>query len=815
MLDEMLDDLRYALRMLAKTPIPTGAALLSLALGLGANSAIFALLKAVFLQPVPVARPAELVSIYTTDAVLPGTQNSSYRNYLDYRSGNHVFSGLLAYLPIKLNLLTGGDPVQVEAALVSGNYLGVLGVHPVVGRDFQPDEDRTPGSHPVAILGYGLWQRRFGADPHLVGRTVLFNGRAFTVVGIAPRGFHGPEVLRATEVFVPMMMYDQVLVGPRRAFFLNRGALMLKMMGRLQPGVRLAAAEAELTTMARRLERAYPDDNQGRGLSLLPLAQSTISPWERKTYVLGGTVLGATVGLLLLIAAANVANLLLARALARRKEISIRLALGAGKGRLSRQLLTESTVLSLLGGGLGLFLASWGRSFLWSLRPPNIPESLDVSLDLRVLLFTFVVALATGLAFGMAPVTQLFSPALVAALKGESTAARTGGRRLRNALVIGQVALSVVALVIAGLFLRSLWNAQRIDPGFAADRLLSVSFNVGAQGYDEPRGRAFYERVVERARTIPGVRGAALGEWQVLKGMLPMRPIGIGGVEVAAKGEPIYLQSQSVGPGYFETVGIPILRGRGFAGADRTDSRPVAVVNERMVKRFWPGQDPLGKRFTFLDDNRTVEVVGVAKDSKYNSLGEAPMAFAYLPIGQRFAPGMTLYARTAGSPAALVETVRKEVQSLDRSLPLSDAVTIADVLHDSLWSARLGAILLSIFGLLGLTLAGVGIYGVMTHHVEQRRREIGIRMALGAQSGDVVRLVLRQAMTLVAIGILVGLAGAVATARLLTSLLFGVGGGDLLTFVVTVAVLTLLALAASFLPAHRASGIDPYAVLKG
>jgi predicted permease len=812
----MLDDLRYALRMLVKSPITTGAALLSLALGLGANSAIFALIKAVFLQPVPVARPAELVALYTRDSILPGTQNTSYQNYLDYRRDHQVFSGLLAYLPIKLNLWTAGDPIQVDAALVSGDYFDVLGVRPARGRAFRPDEDATPGSHPVAVLGYGLWQRRFGADPGVVGRTLLCNGRAFTVVGIAPRGFGGSEVLHSIEVFVPMMMYDQVLTGPRRAFFLNRGALTLKMIGRLKPGVRFATATAAIETMARRLEREYPDDNQGRGITLLPFAESTISPWERQTYVLAGTVLGATVGLLLLIAAANVANLLLARALSRRKEISIRLALGAGKGRLTRQLLTESTVLTLLGAGLGLVLAAWGRTFLWSLRPPNIPGSLDVSLDLRVLLFTFVVALATGLASGLAPVSQIFSPALVRGLKGEGTAQRGGGgRRLKNALVVGQVALSVVALVIAGLFLRSLWNAQRIDPGFAADHLLSVSFNVGAQGYDETRGRALYERVVARARTVPGVRAAALGEWQVLKGMLPMRPIGMDGIEVASKQQPIYLQSQSVGPGYFETVGIPILHGRGFDGADRGDSRPVVVINETMAGHFWPGQDALGKRFTFLDDNRTLAVVGIARNSKYNSLGEGPVPFAYLPVGQRYAPGMTLYARTAGSPAALLETVRKEVQALDRGLPIADAVTIAGVLRESLWSARLGAILLSIFGLLGLILAGVGIYGVMTHHVEQRRREIGIRMALGARSGDVVRLVLLQAMALVGIGIVLGLAGAVATTRLLTRLLFGVGGGDLPTFAVTVAVLTLLALAASFLPARRASGIDPYTVLKG
>jgi len=811
----MLDDLRYAVRMLAKTPVSTGAALLSLVLGIGANTAIFALVKAVFLQPLPVARPAELVSVYTVDVAEPGTQNSSFPNFLDYRKSTHAFSGLLAYRLTRFNLATQDEPIQVDGALVSGNYFDVLGVRPALGRTFRPEEDLTPGSHPVVVLGYGLWQRRFGADPRLVGRTLLLNGRAFTVLGIAPPDFHGPEVLRAPEVFVPMMMYDQVLFGTVRSWFLDRSALILKMVGRLAPGVSLAAADAEMNAIARHLESEYPVDNKGRSISLLPLAQSTISPWERKTYVLSGVVLSATVGLLLLIAAANVANLLLARALARRQEISIRLSLGAGQGRLARQLLTESLVLALLGGALGLLFAGWARSFLWSLRPPNLPAALDVSFDPRTLLFTLAVTLATGLGFGMAPLTQLLSPSLVGALKGEgANLPRGGGPRLRNALVVGQVALSVVALVIAGLFLRSLWNAQRIDPGFAADHLLAMSWNVGAQGYDEPRGQAFYQRVVERVEALPGVRAAAVAEAQVLKGSMHQRSITVAGQEAASRDGTIYIQSQSVSPGYFATVGIPIVRGRGFNGADREGSVKVAVVNETMAARFWAGQEPIGKRFTFGDDEQTVEVVGVARNSKYSSLGEDPTLFAYLPMRQRFAPGATLYARTAGSPSTLLETVRREVQSLDPGLPLADVTTLRDRIRDSLWSARMGAILLSLFGLLGLLLAAVGIYGVMSQHVEQRRREIGIRMALGAHTGKVIGLVLGQGMALVGIGVALGLAGAGATTRLLGSLLFGVSGTDAAIFVAAVGVLATVATVATFLPARRASNIAPQKALK-
>ncbi len=811
----MLDDLRYALRMLRKTPVSTAAALLSLALGIGANTAIFALVKAVLLQPIPVARPAELASVYTVDAAEPGMQNSSFPNYLDYRKSTHTFSGLLAYRVIRFNLSIEGEPIQVDGALVSGNYFDVLGVRPAFGRTFRPEEDATPGSHPVVVLGYGLWQRRFGADPGLVGRTVLLNGRAFTVVGIAARGFYGPEVLRTPEVFVPMMMYDQVLFGTLRSWFLNRNALILKLVGRLAPGEGLAAADAEMNAIARHLESEYPEDDKGRGISLLPLAQSTISPWERQTYVLSGTVLEITVGLLLLIAAANVANLLLSRALLRRREISIRLALGAGQGRLARGLFTESAVLAVLGGALGLLFAAWGRSLLWSLRPPNLPASLDVSLDLRTLLFTLGLALVTGLGFGMVPLTQVFSPSLVAALKGGSAAAPgSGGRRLRNALVVGQVALCVVALVIAGLFLRSLRNAQRIDPGFAADHLLAMSWNLGAQGYDEPHGQAFYQQVVERVESLSGVRSAAVAEMQVLKGPMHQRVIAVAGQEVTAKGGSIYVQAQSVSPGYFETMGIPILRGRGFNSTDRADSLPVAVVNEAMVARFWAGQDPLGKRFTFQDDNQTVEVVGVARNSKIGSLGEEPALSGYLAMRQKYAPGATLYARTVGSPALLLETVRKEVQSVDRNLPIADTTTLAELIRNSLWAAHLGAILLSLFGLLGLTLAAVGIYGVMSHHVEQRRREVGIRMALGAGSGNVIGLILRQGMTLVGIGSLLGIAAAVATTRLLGSLLFGVNGFDPLAFVAALLVLALVATLANLLPAHRASNIAPQEVLK-
>ena len=810
----MLADLRYALRMLAKTPISTGAALLSLVLGIGANTAIFALVKAVFLQSPPVARPAELVSVYTADAAEPGPQNSSYPNFLDYRQSTHTFAGLLAYRLTRFNLATPDEPIQVDGALVSGNYFDVLGVRPAFGRTFRPEEDATPGSHPVVVLGYGLWQRRFGADPRLVGRTLLLNGRAFTVVGIAPLGFHGPEVLRAPEVFVPMMMYDQVLFGTLRSWFLDRSALILKLVGRLAPGVSLAAADAEMNAIARHLESEYPGDNKGRGISLLPLAQSTISPWERKAYVLSGVVLSATVGLLLLIAAANVANLLLAQALARRKEVSIRLALGAGQGRLARQLLTESLVLAFLGGALGLLFAVWGRSFLWSLRPPNLPASLDVSLDPRTLLFTLALTLATGIGFGMAPLTQLLSPSLVAALKGEGAATPRGGRRLRNALVVGQVALSVVSLVIAGHFLRSLWNAQRIDPGFAANHLLAMSWNVGAQGYDEPRGQAFYQRVVERVQALPGVRAAAVAEAQVLKGALHQRPILVAGQAAPSPGGLISIQSQSVSPGYFATVGIPVVRGRGFNGTDRAGSVRSAIVNETMAARFWAGEEPLGKRFTFDDDKQTVEVVGVARNSKYSSLGEGPTLFAYLPIRQRFAPGATLYVRTAGSPSALLETVRREVQSLDPGLPIADVTTLADLLRDSLWSARMGAILLSLFGLLGLLLAAAGIYGVMSHHVEQRRREIGIRMALGAHAGKVIGLVLGQGMALVGIGVVLGLVGAGATTRLLGSLLFGVNGADAAIFVAAIGLLSTVATLATLLPAHRASNIAPQKVLK-
>jgi predicted permease len=525
-------------------------------------------------------------------------------------------------------------------------------------------------------------------------------------------------------------------------------------------------------------------------------------------------LLGAIVGVVLLIACANVANLLLARAAERRREIATRLALGASRRRLISQLVTESVVVSLLGGGFGLLLAHWAKSALLRVLPNlPVPVTLDLHLDLdaRVLLFTFGLALLTGIVFGLVPALQSTRPGLVAAIKDPTDPAWGGGRKLnaRNLLVIGQVALSLVALTGAGLFIRSLGEAQEVDPGFETERALVVSVDVGLQGYDQPRGEQFFRDLVERTEALPGVASAAVAQGGPLQPTISRSLF----LEGGGDRDRTFVQVNVVGTGYFETLGIPVVKGRPFTEADRRDSVPVVIVNETMAEKFWAGEDPLGKRFTFFGFERPVEVVGVARDVKYNALGEDPMPYAYQPLAQQYSTGMTLVVRTDGAPEPVLEAVRSEIRAMDPQMPQVGAATVSQRLRDALWGPRIGASMLAAFGLLALFLAAIGLYGVMSYSVQRRRREIGIRMALGAERSSVLHLVLRQALGLVAFGLAVGLVLAFLVSRSVASLLF-VSPTDPVAFGATLAVLLSAALLASFLPAQRASGLDPIKVLR-
>ena len=821
----LLQDLRYGARLLFKTPGFTLVAALSLALGIGANTTIFTLINAVLLNPLPVEDPSQLVSVWTTDernqngGFGSGFMQTSPMNYKDLRDKNEVFSGVAAHSGLPLNITGGtGDPQQVFGEIVTGNYFGVLGAKPSIGRGFLPDEDQTPGARLVCVLGYGEWQKRFGGEPSIVGRTISLNGQQFTVVGVMPKGFKGTNAIGAPAVWVPYMTYRQTTTG----FFLElirpdqRRGLVFNVTGRLKPGVSVRQADANLKTIARQLEQEYQNDNKGRSVTLVPLAQATINPGFRGNIVVAGGLLMTIVALVLLIACANVANLLLARAAARQREVAVRLSLGATRAQLIRQLLTEGTLLALLGGAAGLMLAYWAQDVLWSFRPPFLqPDAIDIHPDARVLLFTLVIALATGVLFGLAPAVQASRPDLVVELK-EKTSAPTGARSpwsLRNMLVAAQIALSLIALIGAGLFLRSLQNAQRINPGFDVDRLATLSFDLGAQGYTEERGRQFQQRVLERAGSIPGVQSATLASTVPLFAGGFARTVFLEGQDASDRRAGRLVQITVASSHYLETLGIALVRGRTISDSDQPNTPSAVVINETMAKRFWPDQDAIGKRFKFFGQENFQQVVGIAKDSKYNFIGEDPTPYIYQATTQVYQPQLSLFVR-APNPQAVIGTVRGEVQQLDRNLPLTGVFTLNDIFDQSLWAPRMGASLLAVFAGLSLVLAVIGIYGVMAYSVSQRTRELGIRMALGASRADVVRLVVLQGLRLTITGVIVGLAVSFAVTRLVATLLFSVSPTDLLTFIAVPALLALAALGASYLPARRATRIDPMIALR-
>jgi predicted permease len=814
-LETLWQDLRFGARMLLKNPGFTLIAITTLALGIGANTAIFTLVNAVFLQPLPVSEPARLMSVFGMDEKNPQIDFStiSWPNFKDYRDQNDVFTGMIAFQYVSLNFSGGDEPQWLYGMIVTGNYFDLLGVKAAIGRTFVPEEDRTPGTHPVVVLSYSAWRRRFGGDPAIVGRAIKLNGLDYAVVGVAADRFKGTDVIGGVDCWVPMMMHDQVLNGVYREGFNSRRALILSVIGRLKPGVTEQKAETAMRAIGRRLEQDYPKDNDKRNVTLIPLNQSP--PQQRSVYLKVSGVLFAVVGLVLLIACANVANLLLAQAATRRKEISLRMALGAGRARLIRQLLTESLMLALAGSGVGLLLAVAGRDLLWAFRPPWIGAGdLNLSFDPRVLGFTLLISLLTGSIFGLAPALQASRVELITELKEKGSHAVRGHRwfSLRNLLVVGQVALSLVALIGAGLFLRSLSNAQRINPGFETEKLLVLSFDVGVQGYDKARGMEHYRRVVEKVEAIPGVISAAIASARPFA-LGFVRTVFVEGQEPSGGGRGIMTIVGTVDPKYFETIGIPLVRGRNFTEADHENTPPVVVINEAMAKRFWPNQDAVGKRFRFFGNDVSQEVIGVVKDSTALNIGEAPRPVAYLSLLQDFPSWVTLHVRTAGDPSGLLATVRREVQALDRTMPLTTA-TISQLIGRGLWGARMGAALLSVFGLLALILASVGIYGVLSFSVSQRTSEFGIRLALGARPSDVFRLVLGQTLTLVAAGTTIGITGGLIVTRMVTNLLYGVSAVDPMTFVGMPLLLLLVALLASYLPARRATKIDPMIALR-
>jgi macrolide transport system ATP-binding/permease protein len=809
----VLEDLRYGVRALAKNRGFGAAAVLSLALGIGANTTIFTLVNAVLLRPLPgVREPGRMATVYTLDPRNPGYLYCSYPNYKDYRDRNQVFSSLLLYTGLNLNVSGSGEPQMITGQMVTGNYFAALGVNPVIGRGFLPDEDTNPGSHPVAVISYRFWQRQFAGDPRVTGRTMVVNGRTFRIVGVAPEGFEGLDTLSATDVWVPMMMYPQVF--PNAAWVNQRRALVFVVAGRLRPGVSLRQAEAGMQVVARDLEREYPRENRGRRLKLVPVTEAAIPPQNRPEISNAGLVLLVVSALVLLIACANVAGLLLARGSARGKEIAVRLAMGASRWRLIRQLLIESVLLGLAGGVVGLGLARFARDVLWAMRPPMFTyAAIHLGLDGRVLGYTAAVSILTGILFGLVPAFRATRSDLATDLKERAGRGAHAGRGwTRSALVAAQVALSVVALVGAGLFIRSLRDAGRMDPGFDAAHTGIVLFNVGEQGYSEERGREFQRRAVAEAASVPGVISASLArDWPFQVSL--RRTVLLEGREDTVHDTNRRALLEMAWPGFLRTVGIPILRGRDFAALDSAAGPRVAIVNQAAAMHFWPGEDPVGKRIRFFGDTAPVEVVGLARDANYLELGEPPQAMIYVSLVQYYFPQAVVYVRTSGDPDAVLPVVRRKVQALDRNLLLQHEST-AGIIREALWSQRLSALLLGAFGGLALVLAAVGVYGVISYSVNQRLREIGVRMAMGATPAEVQISVLRDGLRLAAIGIAAGLAIAAVCSRAVAGMLFVIGPRDALTFTLVPAALVLVTVVACWLPARRATRVDPATALR-
>jgi predicted permease len=822
-MEALWQDIRYALRILLKNPGFTTIAVISLGLGIGANTTIFTVVNAILLNPLPVKNISRLVQMDTVDAKTTVTQANatklgmSYPNFQDYGRQNQVFTGLACFAVPPLTWSNGAEPKQLQGQLVSANYFDILGLQPAIGRFFFPNEDKKQGSNNVAVVSYSFWRNKFGADPNLVGKVLILNATPFTVIGVAPRGFKGTLTFASAEqIWIPVSMYPQVLSGFFKKYFDNRRFLTTTLIGRLKPGISLGSAEASLKIMASHLASEYSEDNAGRSIALTPLAEAAVGANNHAQITLAGGLMMGVVGLVLLIACVNLANLLLAQAARREKEIGLRAALGASRGRVLRQLLTESLVLSVLGAVVGLAIAWVGRSALWSLRPPFLESNdIDLAFDSHVLLFTLGMALLTALLVGVVPAIKATAPDVAGILKAGGRGGTMGWTRnpLRSLLVVSEIALALVVLVCAGLFIRSMQNAQKLHLGFESKNLFVMAFDLGALHYSEGRAQQFFRAAIERAKASPGVESATIASNLPLGGGL-LRTVFPESQSENSGYKGTLTQLDQVAPNFFATLRIPLVRGRIFTDSDRENTTQVAVVNQAMVKQFWPNQDAIGKRFHFFGDPGLREIVGVVGNTVVNQVGEEPQPLAYLPITQDYSPAATLQVRTTSRPQAVIGTVRKEIQSLDKNLALTNVETIEEAIAQALWAPRMGAGLLTVFGGLALILAVVGVYGVLSYSVNQQTREIGIRVALGSKSSEVLRLIVGQGLRLAAIGLGLGLAAALALTQTISSLLFGINAHDPLTFVVVSFVLAASAALACYIPARRATKVDPIVALR-
>ncbi|HEY7913504.1 MAG TPA: ABC transporter permease, partial [Blastocatellia bacterium] len=804
----LLQDLRFAARMLVKSPGYTLVAVLALALGISANTAIFSVVIAILLRPLPYKESDRIVVPVSTNTARGFDRASvSYADYLDWKKETEIFESVAALSPQWVDLSGEGEPERVQALRVSEDYFAVMASPPVLGRTFSVDDYRE-GAEPVVVLSYGLWQRRFGGDQGVLGQKLLLNGRPYPVIGVMAKDSQWPDDV---EIWVPLA------VGANPSpDLLRRDNLVFNAVARLKPGVSVERANAAMHTIALRLEQEFPESRKGWSNRALPLRDYIVDDQLHLALV----VLLAAVGFVLLIACVNVANLLLARAATREREMAIRMALGSGRARLIRQMLTESLLLALAGGGAGLMLALWGIDLLTTLAPRDIALIGQASLDGRVLAFTLAVSLATAIAFGLLPALQASNLNLTEALK-EGSRGATGSRRARrtrSALVITEVMLSVVLLVGAGLLVRSFLRLQEVDSGFKVDNLVTMSINAASARYPErPAVKAFYENLVDRVKAMPGVESAAISSAIPLGGggFYLGRVFLIEGHPEPPGGPDHQAQWNVTGPSYFNTMGMTLIEGRDFDDRDRADSNKVIVINQTLARQMFPDQSPLGKRIrSWRDENELREIVGVVQDIRYYGQDDELRGLVYVPHAQDSWRSMVLSVRTTADPSGMINALREQIWSVDKNLAIAQVKTMRDVLNESMAPRRFSMLMLVGFAATAMLLAAVGLYGVLSYNIAQRRQEIGLRMALGAGRGDVVRLVVAYGAKLLLVGLALGLAAAFALARLMGSLLYEVSASDPITFAAISLVLVAVGLAAILVPALRATRVDPIVALR-
>lgn len=800
-MDILLRDIRYGIRSLLKRPGFTMIALMALALGIGANTAIFSLVNAVLIRPLPFAEPDRLVWVWGNMSSGSNRASVSPPDYLDYRQQNTTFEEFAASIgvPIASNLTGNGEPERLNAAAVTGNYFQALGTPPALGRTFLLENEK-PGNEQVAVLSYGLWQKRFGGDRAIVNKTITLDGKTCVVIGVMPQGFSFPQ---AAELWVPINFDISPEMKVRKAHF-------MRPIGKLKQGVTLAQAQADTDAISKRLEQQYPDSNQGWNLRMVSLREQLVGNTRSTLYILFGAV-----GFVLLIACANVANLLLVRAAGRQKEIALRTALGAGRVRIIRQMITESVLLALMGGALGTLLAFWGVELLVKLSEGSIPPTAQIRIDATVLAFTFLTSVITGVLFGLAPALRTMRLNLSESLKegGRTDGDGTHRNRTRSVLVVLESAVAVMLLIGAGLLVRSLIQLQNVSPGFDPHNVLTMRVDLPRDKYStaEKSGN-FFSQLESRINGLPGVEHVGMVSELPLSGQPNDMPYTVEGRPPVSSDQAFDDDFRRVNTRYFSAMRIPFLRGRNFTEQEVRESAKLVIISDLLARQVFPNEEPIGKRLIMAMNNQPFEIIGIVGDIRHRALESTPSPAMYVPSNQ--APWMNIVLRTQGDPASLAGAVRNEVRALDPDQPVAMMRTMDQWMETAVAGPRYRTALLALFAFVALVLASTGIYGVMSYSVSQRTHEIGVRMALGARRMDVMKLVVRQGMTLVTVGVALGVLGAMALTRVMSTLLFGVTAKDPLTFVVVATLLTLVAFVACYLPARRATKVDPLVALR-